>query len=63
MLYNYVQNYLILETTILENYPQRNHNNKNLPGTTSVTMMTLTPRSDYNQQSSQETSQQDNHQE
>jgi hypothetical protein len=43
-----------LETTMLENYPQINQNNKNLTVTTPATMTTLTPRSDYKQQPSQE---------
>jgi hypothetical protein len=50
-----------LEIAMLENHPQAN--NKNLNETTSVMMMSFTPRSDYNQQQQQqqEISQQYNH--
>jgi hypothetical protein len=49
-----------LETTMLENYPQTNHNNKNFTETTPVMMRTITPHSDYTQQ--QQPSQRDDHQ-
>jgi hypothetical protein len=49
-----------LETTMLDNYPQTNQN-QNFPRTSPI-VMTLTPRSDYNQQQSQDISQQRNHQ-
>ncbi|CAF3589171.1 unnamed protein product [Adineta steineri] len=52
-----------LETVMLESYPQIN-NNKNASETTPVSMMTFTPRSDYNQKQNQPQAiiQQDNHQ-
>ena len=51
-----------LETTMLENYPQTNLNNKNFNETTPVMIRTMTPHSDYNQQLPQEKPQQYNYQ-